>query len=79
MKINFELEEELTKEKLVNMLIYLLLWILPFFMVTRETGKGTEFGKGIFAIVISVIILIVIVKDRKIKIDLISKIALIYL
>ena len=76
---NFKLEEELTKEKLVNIMIYLLVWILPFFMVTRETGKGTEFGKGLFSIVISIIILIVIVKDRKIKVDLISKIALTYL
>ncbi|CDM67716.1 putative membrane protein [Clostridium bornimense] len=79
MRINLKLEEEFTKEKLVNTLIYLLLWMLPFFIVTKESGKGIEFGKGIFLIVISIISLTIIVKEKKIKMDLISKIALIYL
>ncbi|MBU5317431.1 O-antigen ligase family protein [Clostridium bornimense] len=77
--MKFRLEEEVTKEKLINILIYLLIWILPFFMVTKVTGKGSEFGKGMFSLVIAIIILIAMIKDRKIKIDLISKVTLIYL
>lgn len=79
MKINLKLDKQLTKEESVNVIIYLLLWILPFFMVTKETGEGMDFGKGILMIVMSIIILIIFAKDRNIKMDLVSKMAIIYL
>ncbi|MGL5869311.1 O-antigen ligase family protein [Clostridium chrysemydis] len=70
--------KELTVEQMINFFLYTLIYLLPF-IYSPFGSESYYFPKAIFLWIISLIILILLLKDRKVKLDTITKVVIIFL